>query len=75
MSDWTLGGGSGTPQFGNVVVAKLPYRNSTTGTPQKVVTYVFADTIPVDASKTVASITLPATINNGSIGIFAISAG
>jgi hypothetical protein len=75
MSDWTLSAGSGKPQFGDVVVAKLPYRNSTTGTPQKVATYVFADTIPISASKTVASITLPATINNGSIGIFAISAG
>jgi predicted alpha-1,2-mannosidase len=75
MSDWTLDAGSGTPQFGNVIVAQLPYRNSTAGTPQQVTTYVFADTIPVDSAKTVASITLPATVNNGSIGIFAISAG
>jgi predicted alpha-1,2-mannosidase len=75
MSDWTLAAGAGSPQFGNVIVATLPYRNSTNGTPQQVTTYVFADTIPVDSAKTVASITLPATINNGSIGIFAISAG
>ena len=75
MTDWTLGGGSGTPQFGNVTVATLPYRNATDGTKQTINTYLFAATIPVDGSKTVASITLPATVNNGSIGIFAISAG
>ena len=74
MSDWTLGGGSGKPQFGNVTVATLPYRNSTDGTKQTISTYLFAATIPIDSSKTVASITLPATVNNGSIGIFAISA-
>jgi predicted alpha-1,2-mannosidase len=75
MTDWTLGGGGGTPQFGNATVATLPYRNSTDGTKQMINTYLFAATIPVDSSKTVASITLPATVNNGSIGIFAISAG
>ncbi len=75
MSDWTLGGGSGTPQFGNVTAATLPYRNATDGTNQAINTFLFAATIPVDGSKTVASITLPATVNNGSIGIFAISAG
>lgn len=46
-----------------------------TGIPQKISTYVFAGTVVVDTSKTVASITLPATVNNGSIGIFAIAAG
>ena len=75
MTDWTLGGGSGTPQFGNVTVATLPYRNATDGTKQTINTFLFAATIPVDGSKTVASITLPATVNNGSIGIFSISAG
>jgi predicted alpha-1,2-mannosidase len=75
MSDWTLAAGSASPQFGNVTVATTPYRNASDGTKQTINTYVFAATIPVDGSKTVASITLPATVNNGSIGIFAISAG
>jgi hypothetical protein len=75
MSDWTLDAGSGSPQFGDVTVATTPYRDATDGSSQAINTYVFADTIPVDASKTVASITLPATVNNGSIGIFAISTG
>jgi len=74
MSDWTLGGGGGSPQFGNVPVAATPYRNGSGGS-QSITTYIFAQTIPVDGSKTVASITLPGNVNNGSIGIFAISAG
>jgi predicted alpha-1,2-mannosidase len=75
MSDWTLAAGSGNPQFGNVTVATLPYRNFLDGTKQTINTYVFAATVGVDSSKTVASITLPATVNNGSIGIFTISGG
>jgi predicted alpha-1,2-mannosidase len=75
MTDWTLGGGSGSPQFGNVIAASTPYRNYLNGGSQTINTYVFAATIGVDSSKTVASITLPATVNNGTIGIFAISAG
>ena len=75
LTDWTLGGGGGMPQFSNVTLATLPYRNATDGTKQTINTYLFTATIPIDSSKTVASITLPATVNNGSIGIFAISAG
>jgi hypothetical protein len=75
MTDWTLGGGGGTPQFGDVTVATTPYRNATDGSQQAINTYIFAATVPVDGSKTVASVTLPATVNNGSIGIFAISTG
>jgi hypothetical protein len=75
MSDWTLAAGAGKPQFHNVILAKTPYRNTMSGIPQQINTYVFAATVPVDTSKTVASITLPATVSNGSISIFAISAG
>jgi predicted alpha-1,2-mannosidase len=74
MSDWTLDANTVSPSFGNVTVATTPYRNSPDG-PQSVNTYIFSQSIPIDGSKTVASITLPATVSNGSIGIFAISAG
>jgi hypothetical protein len=74
MSDWTLSANSGSPQFSNVIVATTPYRNAPTGK-QSVNTYIFAQTIPIDGSKTVASITLPSNVTTGSIGIFAISAG
>jgi predicted alpha-1,2-mannosidase len=73
MSDWTLGAGAGTPQFGNVIAATTAYRNANDDTSQTINTYLFAGTIGVDSSKTVASITLPATVSNGGIGIFAIS--
>ena len=75
FSDWTLGAGSSSPAFSNQIVAKTPYRNAGGSTPQNVTTYVFSQTIPVDSSKTVASITLPATVNQGAIGIFAIAVG
>jgi hypothetical protein len=75
MSDWTLAAGAGTPQFGNVIAATTPYRNVSDDTSQTINTYLFSTAIPVDSSKTVASITLPATVTNGGIGIFTISAG
>jgi hypothetical protein len=72
FSDWTLNANTSSPSFGNVIVATTPYRNFAGGS-QSVNTYVFAQSVPVDGSKTVASITLPATVTNGAIGIFAIS--
>ena len=74
FSDWTLGGGGGSPVGGNVIAATTPYRNGGTG-PQNINTYIFAQTISVDSTKTVASVTLPATVNQGAIGIFSIGAG
>jgi hypothetical protein len=74
MTDWTLGGGGGSPAAGDTVAAETPYRDYNGGS-QQINTYLFATTIPVDSSKTVASITLPASTDNGSIGIFAIAAG
>lgn len=74
FSDWTLGGGGGSPVGGNVIAATTPYRNGGTG-PQNINTYIFAQTISVDSTKTVASVTLPATTNQGAIGIFSIAAG
>jgi Glycosyl hydrolase family 92 N-terminal domain len=59
--------------FGNVVVARMPYRNCGGGA-QSINTYLFAQTIPVDGSKTVASVTLPGDGANGAIGIWTLSA-
>ncbi|MEV0406923.1 GH92 family glycosyl hydrolase [Actinoallomurus sp. NPDC050550] len=74
FSDWTLNGGGGTPQFGNVTVATTPYRNHTSGK-DNVKTYVFAQTLPISSGKTVQSVTLPSSLSRGAIGIFAIAAG
>jgi hypothetical protein len=74
FSDWTLNANQSSPSFGNAIVATTPYRNYNGGM-QSVNTYIFSQTIPIDSSKTVATITLPATTTNGALGIFDISAG
>jgi predicted alpha-1,2-mannosidase len=72
MSDWTLDANTVSPSYGNVVIATTPYRNEPDGE-QSVNTYIFAQTVAIDGSKTVASVTLPSDVANGAIGIFAIS--
>ncbi|MGI5227759.1 GH92 family glycosyl hydrolase [Actinoallomurus sp. CA-142502] len=74
FSDWTLSAGKGTPSFGNVIAGTAAYRNHTSGK-DNVKTYVFAQTIPISSGKTVASVTLPPSLSQGSIGVFAIAAG
>jgi hypothetical protein len=58
----------------------MPYRNSIGGSSQTITMYVFATTVPVDRSKTVASVTLPDVSNSVRSGItgmhiFALSLG
>ncbi len=74
FSDWTLGGGSRAVGHGNTVVAQTSYRNSARHGRQTINTYVFASTFPVEAGKTVKSVTLPA----GTLGqqhVFAVGVG
>jgi predicted alpha-1,2-mannosidase len=73
FSDWTLGGGGGALMFGNLVVAKTPYRNEAGGTADTVATYMLATapfTIPT--GKRVAAVTLP---DNPDIHVFAVASG
>jgi len=70
-SDWTLAGGL-LP--GDTEVAQMPYRNSPSG-PGNSATYLYTTTVPLQAGKTPASITLPASVNQGEIHVFAISTG
>ncbi|MGW7382905.1 GH92 family glycosyl hydrolase [Streptomyces sp. NPDC054794] len=60
FTDWTVGGGGGTVQYGNEVVAKTAYRNVAGADKDPVATYVFA-TKPFEApaGKTVRSVKLP----------------
>ncbi|GGJ22463.1 GH92 family glycosyl hydrolase [Streptomyces brasiliensis] len=71
FTDWTVGGGSGTVQYGNAVVAKAAYRNVGGADKDPVATYVFA-TKPFEApsGKTVKSVTLP---NNTNLHVFALA--
>jgi hypothetical protein len=71
FSDWTLAGGL-LP--GDTEVAHVPYRNSPAGASNSA-TYLFTTTAPLQAGKTVQSITLPANVNQGEIHVFAITTG
>ncbi len=73
FSDWTLGAGSSSPSFGNTVAVQTSYRDAGTGQDQ-VATYVFASApISLDASKQVASVTLPSSVDQGSLHVFALT--
>jgi putative alpha-1,2-mannosidase len=54
FNDWASG-----PDSTDLAVATMPYRNSTSGSSQSIGMYVFATTVPLDATKTLASITFP----------------
>jgi predicted alpha-1,2-mannosidase len=74
FSDWTLGGGGGSPAFGNQVAATTAYRDCAgcAGGQQPVKTYVFYASIPVNPAKTLTSVTLPKGTSGGTEHIFSI---
>ena len=74
FSDWTLGGGGGQVAFGNVNAVTTSYRNCNhcTGGRDSVDTHVFAAVLPVDAGKTLKSVTLPAGSTGGDLHVFSI---
>jgi predicted alpha-1,2-mannosidase len=74
LSDWTLGGGAQQPSFGNQTVITTTYRNCNhcTGGRDSVNTNVFSAVLPVDASKTLSSVTLPPGSTGGDLHVFAI---
>ncbi len=72
FSDWTLGGGGGTPVPGNITAVTMPYRNFTGNQRDNVKAYLFALEAPVSVAKTVASITLPQA-TGGDMHVFAIT--
>ena len=73
FSDWTLAAGGEPIAFNNAVAAKLAYRNSG-GSPDTTTTYLFTTApISLDTSKTVASITLNSSTNQGALHVFAFS--
>jgi predicted alpha-1,2-mannosidase len=75
LSDWTLNGGSSTtPAYGNKIAAATTYRDcpGCTNGQQTVGTDVFYTAIPVDAGKTLTSVTLPNGTGGGNEHIFSI---
>ena len=74
-SDWANG-----PGTGETAVATMSYRNVNGGSPQAIAMYVYATTVPIDPSKTVASVTFPDISNTIASGasamhIFAVTTG
>lgn len=75
FSDWTLNAGSASVQSGNAVAISTTYRDDSSGAQQTVTTNVFATTpVSLTSGKTVASVTLPSSANQGALHVFAIVA-
>jgi hypothetical protein len=72
FSDWTLNAGKSTPSYGNGVVAVTSYRNTSTGK-QTVNTYVFYAAVTLQSGKTVTSVRLPSSLNQGQLHVFSIA--
>ncbi len=72
FSDWTLNGGSAQPLPGNTVAATLSYRNNGGGK-QVTQTHVFYAAITLQAGKAVASVTLPTSVTQGHLHVFAMT--
>ncbi|HEY3775967.1 MAG TPA: lectin [Solirubrobacteraceae bacterium] len=72
FGDWTLNAGGGSPPSGTVVVAKTTYRDTSGGGSQTVDTYLFSDAFTIPSGKTVQSVTLPSSTNQGELHVFAV---
>ncbi|MGW1717824.1 GH92 family glycosyl hydrolase [Streptomyces sp. NPDC002156] len=73
LTDWTLGGGTGTVQYGNEIVARTPYRNVSGAGRDPVPTYVFATRpFQAPAGRSIASVRLPA---NANVHVFTLAVG
>ncbi|MDH6453531.1 MULTISPECIES: GH92 family glycosyl hydrolase [unclassified Streptomyces] len=71
FTDWTVGGGGGTVQYGNEVVARAAYRNVAGADRDPVATYVFATkAFTAPEGRRIASVTLP---RNTDLHVFALA--
>ncbi|MET9898671.1 GH92 family glycosyl hydrolase [Streptomyces sp. NPDC006446] len=71
FTDWTVGGGGGTVQYGNKTIAKAAYRNVAGADKDPVATYVFAtQPFQAPAGKTVKSVKLP---DNADLHVFTLA--
>jgi len=71
FSDWTLNGGTSTPSFGNAIVATATYRNGPTGK-QSDQPRVFYAEVALQPGKTLQSVALPSSLNQGHLHVFAV---
>jgi hypothetical protein len=60
---------------GDTTAVTTGYRNTGAGGKDSVKAYVFAVKVPLDATKTVASVTLPVTGASGTVHLFSMGIG
>jgi predicted alpha-1,2-mannosidase len=73
LSDWTLGGATESPSYGNTEAASTTYRNCDGCTsPDDVDTYVYYTAVPVNPDKTLTSVTLPSGSSSGELHVFSV---
>ncbi|GED84147.1 GH92 family glycosyl hydrolase [Streptomyces sp. 6-11-2] len=73
FTDWTVGGGGGTVQYGNTVVARTAYRNVAGAGKDTVTTYVFAtEPYEAPAGKRISAVRLP---GNADLHVFTVATG
>lgn len=60
--------------FGNSIAVQMPYRDFPNGSRQNIVMKLYVATVPLDKTKTLASVTLPATTVGGALHIFDVEA-
>ncbi|MDB5074240.1 MAG: hypothetical protein JWO42_419 [Chloroflexi bacterium] len=73
LSDWTLNSNTTQPSFGNTIAASTNHRNLSGGSSESVHANLYLATEQLQAGKTVSSITLPASVDQGAIHIFAVT--
>lgn len=70
LSDWTLNAGNSTPSYGNGTVVTMPYRNGQAGK-QSDQPHIFYAEVVLQPGKTPRSVTLPSSLNQGHLHVFA----
>ncbi|WP_212915059.1 GH92 family glycosyl hydrolase [Streptomyces sp. TS71-3] len=74
FSDWTLGGGTQQPAFGNTVALHTEYRDASGGGKDPVGTEIFRTApISLKAGARLASVTLPDTTDGGVLHVFSVA--
>jgi len=74
FSDWTLSAGRAPIGYGNLVAARMPYRNRPGGR-DAVTTYLFATAaISLETDRRLVSATLPWGVPHGRLHLFAVAA-
>lgn len=72
FSDWTLGGGKQALGFGNEIAASSAHCWRRDGQLEPVKAHVFAASVPLDPTRELVAVTLPAQVSAGRLHVFAM---